>query len=56
MLPERVKTGIVGLDIVLDGGFLRGATVLVQGLPGAGKPLWDSSSFTTAQRNVGNQA
>ncbi len=37
MLPERVKTGIAGLDIVLDGGFLRGATVLVQGLPGAGK-------------------
>lgn len=32
-----MKTGVEGLDIVLDGGFLRGATVLVQGLPGAGK-------------------
>ncbi len=37
MAEGRVATGIAGLDIVLDGGFLRGATVLVQGLPGAGK-------------------
>ncbi|MFN3420188.1 MAG: ATPase domain-containing protein [Armatimonadota bacterium] len=37
MATEKVKTGIAGLDVVLDGGFLRGATVLVQGLPGAGK-------------------
>lgn len=37
MSSERVKTGITGLDIVLEGGFLPGATVLVQGLPGSGK-------------------
>lgn len=37
MTTERVTTGITGLDIVLNGGLLRGATVLVQGLPGAGK-------------------
>jgi len=33
----RITTGIPGLDIVLDGGLVEGATVLVQGLPGAGK-------------------
>ncbi len=37
MATGRVATGIAGLDIVLDGGFLKGSTVLVQGLPGAGK-------------------
>lgn len=37
MSKRLVKTGIAGLDIVLDGGFLEGDTVLVQGLPGSGK-------------------
>lgn len=37
MSKDRTKTGIFGLDIVLDGGFLKGSTVLVQGLPGSGK-------------------
>lgn len=37
MERQRVTTGIQGLDIILDGGFLRGSTVLVQGLPGSGK-------------------
>ncbi|MCS7223189.1 MAG: NACHT domain-containing protein [Armatimonadetes bacterium] len=34
---QREETGIKGLDLVLGGGFLKGATVLVQGLPGSGK-------------------
>ena len=34
---ERVPTGIVGLDRVLAGGFLRGDIYLVTGGPGAGK-------------------
>lgn len=37
MSTKSVKTGIQGLDIVLEGGFLKGSTVLVQGLPGSGK-------------------
>lgn len=35
--PERVKTGILGLDAVLQGGLLRGASCLVLGEPGTGK-------------------
>ncbi|MBA2247074.1 MAG: AAA family ATPase [Chloroflexia bacterium] len=34
---ERVKTGIPGLDEVLQGGFLRGASCLISGKPGTGK-------------------
>ncbi|MBN1886635.1 MAG: AAA family ATPase [Thermoflexales bacterium] len=36
-LPERVTSGISGLDDMLQGGFLRGAAVLVRGAPGTGK-------------------
>lgn len=36
-VPERVKTGIERLDQMLDGGLLRGSSVLVQGAPGVGK-------------------
>lgn len=35
--PERVETGIPGLDAVLQGGLLRGASCLVLGDPGTGK-------------------
>ena len=34
---ERVATGIPGLDEVLQGGFLRGASCLISGKPGTGK-------------------
>lgn len=37
MTPTRVATGIDGLDRMLAGGFLPGATVLVRGAPGTGK-------------------
>jgi len=36
-LVERAKTGISGLDILLRGGFVRGAIYLVMGRPGTGK-------------------
>ncbi|ATB34563.1 ATPase domain-containing protein [Melittangium boletus] len=36
---ERVSTGIPGLDTVLHGGFRRGRTYMVMGLPGAGKTI-----------------
>jgi circadian clock protein KaiC len=35
--PERVQTGIPGLDAVLQGGLLRGASCLISGEPGTGK-------------------
>jgi KaiC/GvpD/RAD55 family RecA-like ATPase len=36
-LPERVKTGIEGLDKMLNGGFLRGRSILLSGPAGTGK-------------------
>lgn len=32
-----VPTGVRGLDVLLDGGFPRGSTVMVEGAPGTGK-------------------
>ncbi len=37
MLVERKQTGILGLDAVLRGGLVRGATYLIMGRPGTGK-------------------
>lgn len=37
MITERVKTGIPGLDELLDGGLTRGSCVLLCGPPGSGK-------------------
>jgi circadian clock protein KaiC len=34
---ERVPSGIPGLDIILNGGFLKGGLYIVQGPPGTGK-------------------
>ncbi len=36
---ERVTTGIEGLDELLEGGFPKGAVILVSGSPGAGKTI-----------------
>jgi len=36
---ERVSTGIVGLDRILEGGFPKGRSVLVTGEPGTGKTI-----------------
>lgn len=36
-MPKRMKTGITGLDKILDGGFLYHNSILVKGPPGSGK-------------------
>jgi KaiC/GvpD/RAD55 family RecA-like ATPase len=36
---ELVKTGIDGIDAILNGGIVRNATVLVSGNPGTGKSI-----------------
>jgi len=36
-VPERVSTGISGLDTILGGGFAGGSLYLVEGTPGTGK-------------------
>jgi circadian clock protein KaiC len=38
-LLDRLPTGVPGLDIVLEGGLLRGGVYLVQGPPGSGKTI-----------------
>jgi circadian clock protein KaiC len=38
--PERIKTGIPGLDAVLNGGIFEGGIYIVQGPPGAGKTIF----------------
>lgn len=40
MALELVKTGISGLDPLLNGGFIKGSTVLVSGNYGVGKTLF----------------
>ena len=37
MALERVSTGIDGFDDLLHGGIIRGNSVLIEGIPGAGK-------------------
>ena len=35
----RLPSGIMGLDPVLGGGFIEGASYIIQGSPGAGKTI-----------------
>jgi circadian clock protein KaiC len=37
--PERVPSGVPGLDAILRGGFLKAGIFIVQGSPGAGKTI-----------------
>ncbi len=37
---ERVPTGIPGLDELIEGGFVKGSTVLVSGATGTGKTIF----------------
>ncbi|OYT54256.1 MAG: hypothetical protein B6U72_03600, partial [Candidatus Altiarchaeales archaeon ex4484_2] len=39
-MVERVKTGVDGLDGLVDGGFPEGSCVLVSGSPGTGKTIF----------------
>ena len=34
---DRIPSGIAGLDVILNGGFLKGGLYIVQGPPGSGK-------------------
>ncbi|MCW4052358.1 MAG: AAA family ATPase [Candidatus Bathyarchaeota archaeon] len=38
-LSDRVPTGIVGLDDLIEGGFPRGSLILLAGSPGSGKSI-----------------
>ena len=41
-LSQRVPTGIEGLDILIEGGFLRGDVILVAGGSGSGKTIFST--------------
>ena len=48
---ERIKTGISGLDTVLDGGLFPGSIYIVLGRPGSGKTtLGNQLAFAHAAR------
>ncbi len=38
-VPQRMPSGIAGLDRILQGGFLKGGSYLITGPPGAGKTI-----------------
>ncbi|HID17673.1 TPA: ATPase, partial [Candidatus Bathyarchaeota archaeon] len=40
LLAFRVKTGVDGLDEVIEGGFLEGSLILLAGEPGVGKTVF----------------
>jgi circadian clock protein KaiC len=52
--PDRVSTGIEGLDTMLGGGLVGGTTTIVAGEPGVGRTL-TSLSFLTAGANAGER-
>src|SRR3954452_21920712 len=37
--PERVSSGLPGLDTILRGGFLKAGIIIILGSPGAGKTI-----------------
>jgi circadian clock protein KaiC len=37
---QRISTGVPGLERIMDGGFVEGASYIVQGRPGAGKTIF----------------
>jgi circadian clock protein KaiC len=54
--PERVSTGVAGLDAMLDGtGFFRGSSVLVSGTAGTGKSSL-AAQFAAAACQRGERA
>src|SRR5476651_680928 len=38
-LPDRLPTGVEGLDRILHGGLFKGGIYIVAGLPGSGKTI-----------------
>lgn len=40
MTPDRVSTGISGVDTILNGGLIEGQNALLRGPPGAGKTIF----------------
>ncbi|HEV2621696.1 MAG TPA: ATPase domain-containing protein [Frateuria sp.] len=52
---EKFSTGVEGLDVITDGGFMRGSAYIVQGPPGAGKTIL-ANQFCYAHARAGGRA
>ncbi len=52
-MGTRVKTGIAGLDDLIEGGFLKGDIHLLVGGPGAGKTIFAANFVHNAATNLG---
>lgn len=54
---DRVPTGVAGLDLILEGGFLKGGLYVIQGTPGTGKTtLGNQLCFNHVASSPGNRA
>lgn len=51
MILKRIKTGIPGLDDLIQGGFPRGFCVLVSGSPGTGKTIFGVQYLAEGAKN-----
>lgn len=52
---EYVETGIDGVDKILGGGIIKGATVLVSGSPGTGKSIFGIQFLYNGAREFGEK-
>ena len=52
ILSDRVPTGIVGLDDMIEGGFPRGSLILLAGSPGSGKTIASSHFIYHGAKNL----
>jgi KaiC/GvpD/RAD55 family RecA-like ATPase len=48
---ERIKTGIRGLDELIQGGFPKGSNIVVTGAPGSGKSIFGMSFIAEGCKN-----
>ena len=51
MKIERIKTGVNGLDELLQGGFPKGYCILISGAPGTGKTIFGLQYLYNGARN-----
>ena len=49
--PERIKSGIPGLDKLIDGGLVKGSSVLISGGAGVGKSIFSLQYMWEGLRN-----
>ena len=51
-MTNRVPTGIVGLDDMIEGGFPRGSLILLAGSPGSGKTIASAQYLYHGAKNL----